>query len=195
MLSPAQMAFLTIPCRGELTSCGHGQENKLVLALQWYQIYTLVSLQVLIIVIYSTFMVHETFPKPPDIYPYPAAGEVGTRHSSAPDAGRRVSLARHTRVEDTANTDMCALSDASPEDRSSSRPSLSYPSSGIPRGTISTAPRSPIPSPHCSRIFGSLVPFCESPEPVPTLSPLPSTDPCKPCLQHSLDTRVVRSLT
>jgi len=51
---------------------------QVVLALQPYQIATLIGVQILIIILYAQFLVHEKYPKDPDIYPYPAAGEVCT---------------------------------------------------------------------------------------------------------------------
>jgi hypothetical protein len=44
--------------------------------LKPYQLATLIGVQVIIIILYAQFLVHEKYPKDPDIFPYPGAGEV-----------------------------------------------------------------------------------------------------------------------
>jgi len=60
-------------------------DQKVVLALQPYQIATLIGVQILIIILYAQFLVHEKYPKDPDIYPYPAAGEEGGPEFQQPE--------------------------------------------------------------------------------------------------------------
>lgn len=59
-----------------LTSISAFWHEQLQLALQPYQIATLIGVQVIIIIVYAQFLVHEKYPKDPDIFPYPGAGEV-----------------------------------------------------------------------------------------------------------------------
>ena len=70
---------LSIQCR-DFPSLTHtfGQlATQVVFALKPYQIATMAATQILIIVLYASFLVHDKYPKEPDIYPYPNAGEPG----------------------------------------------------------------------------------------------------------------------
>ena len=69
--------FVALLCMSALlTSVGVFWHEQPQLALKPYQLATLIGVQVIIIILYAQFLVHEKYPKDPDIFPYPGAGEV-----------------------------------------------------------------------------------------------------------------------